>query len=90
VAAIGMFYYERNFRTFALFWTRARCKTEVPQGSKSGVSPTRTILYLWIPDGRDESDIEDLSPQDDYLTVNRFICYTVLKDAKIFPAVDGC
>ncbi|HUK31614.1 MAG TPA: AAA family ATPase, partial [Candidatus Acidoferrum sp.] len=80
VAAIAMFYHERGFRTFSLFDKEPDAKEHAAKLIEQGF-PAEAILYC-DADGRDESDIEDLFVQDDYLRAVNELYLTVLKDAK--------
>ena len=87
VAAIAMFYYERKFRTFALFDKEPDAREHAARLIEQGF-PEEAILYC-DTDGRDESDIEDLFTQDDYLRAVNDLYLAVLKDAKFSRVTDG-
>jgi hypothetical protein len=87
IAAMAMFYYERGFRTFALFDKEPDAKGHAAR-LKEQEFPEEAILYC-DADGRDESDIEDLFIQDDYLRAVNDLYLTVLKDAKFSRVTDG-
>jgi predicted transcriptional regulator len=87
IAAIAMFYHERKFRTFALFDKEPDAKEHVARLQEQGF-PGEAILYC-DTDGRDESDIEDLFTQDDYLRAVNELYLVVLRDAKFSRVTDA-
>jgi energy-coupling factor transporter ATP-binding protein EcfA2 len=86
VAALAMFYYERAFRTFALFDKEPDAKDHASRLVQQGF-PEASILFC-DTDGRDESDVEDLFTQDDYLRAVNELYLTVLKDSKFSRIAD--
>lgn len=87
IAAIAMFYYERKFRTFALFDKEPDAIDHAAKLKEQGF-PEDAIFYC-DTDGRDESDIEDLFTQDDYLRAVNDLYLIVLKDAKFSRVTDA-
>ena len=87
IAAIAMFYYERKFRTFALFDKEPDTKEHATRLKDQGFAE-EAILYC-DTDGRDESDIEDLFTQDDYLRAVNDLYLVVLKDSKFSRVTDA-
>jgi len=87
IAAIAMFYHERKFRTFALFDKEPDAREHVVRLQEQGF-PGEAILYC-DTDGRDESDIEDLFTEDDYLRAVNELYLVVLKDAKFSRVTDA-
>lgn len=86
VAALAMFYYDRGFRTFALFDKEPDAKEHAATLSAQGF-PQEAILFC-DADGREESDIEDLFTRDDYLRAVNDLYLSVLKDAKFSRVTD--
>ncbi len=80
IAALAMFYFDRGFRTFALYDKEPDSKGHATNLNGQGF-PDEQIL-LCDADGRKESDIEDLFTQDDYLRAVNDLYRTILKDAK--------
>jgi hypothetical protein len=87
IAALAMFYHERNFRTFALFDKEPDAKEHAEKLKGQGF-PEDHIIFC-DTDGRNESDIEDLFTQDDYLRAVNELYVAVLKDSKFSRVTDA-
>jgi len=68
--------------------TRNQTQKSMWPGFRSKDSPGRRFSIA-IPDGRDESDIEDLFTQDDYLRAVNELYLVVLRDAKFSRVTDA-
>jgi hypothetical protein len=86
IAALAMFYYERGFRTLALFDKEPDAREHTTKLKEQGF-PEDAILFC-DASGREESDIEDLFTQEDYIKAVNELYLIVLKDSKFARVTD--